>query len=241
MVCDWPIERSCLDDAETPIDKQREQDAADVAVSVLWALSGRQFGVCRVIARPCPQPSNYNPWNSGPLWFPLWDGSNWRNVTCGCVGRCEVNGPAVVHLSGGTGEPVGEILEVRIAGEVLDESLYVLEGERLYRRGSNWPEQDLNKPMDDAGTWSVTYTRGNPVPAGVGVLVGLLTKEFINACCGGKCRIPRRVQTVSRAGVTYQKVDPTDIFKAGKTGLPEIDMWLASVNPTGAMAPVQVL
>lgn len=71
-----------------------------------------------------------------------------------------------------------------------------------------------------------------PVPPGVGVLVGLLTKEFLAACSGGKYRLPRRVQAMTRNGVSYQMVDPQDIYASGKTGLAEVDIWLAAVNPT---------
>lgn len=81
---------------------------------------------------------------------------------------------------------------------------------------------------------------GTPVPGGVGVLVGTLAKEFLDACSGGKCRLPRRVQQVSRQGVSYQMVDPTDIYRSGLTGIPEIDIWLSSVNPNRLMAPPRV-
>lgn len=54
--CTWPIDRSCLPEAETPEERVKQRLAEDLAVSVLWALSGRQFGQCPVIARPCPCP-----------------------------------------------------------------------------------------------------------------------------------------------------------------------------------------
>lgn len=62
----------------------------------------------------------------------------------------------------------------------------------------------------------------------------------MDACGGGKCRLPRRVQTVSRQGVTYQMVDPTDIYRDGLTGLPEVDIWIASVNPNRLMGAPRV-
>ena len=235
MTCTWPVDRTCLPVSESEPERIKQEHAEDLAVSVLWALSGRQFGICPVIARPCPTPcygTAYSDLIGGPGWFPLWDGANWRNVRCGCTGKCEATGPTVIHLGSTKGLPIREVTEVRIAGEVVDPSLYSLEGDLLYRRGgAQWPNQDLTLPLDEPGTWSVEYMQGTPPPAGTGTLVALLAKEFLDACGGGKCRLPRRVQTVSRQGVTYNMIDPTDIYRDGLTGLPEVDIWIASVNP----------
>ena len=136
---------------------------------------------------------------------------------------------------------IGEVVEVRIGNTVLDPSAYVLEGDLLYRTGGlSWPSQDLTRPLPEDGTWSVTYTRGVPPPEGTAVLAGLLAKEFISACTGGKCRLPRRVQSVSRQGVTYDMADPLPLLQAGKTGLPEIDLWLQAVNPHVLQSPPKV-
>ncbi|WP_235687034.1 hypothetical protein [Tomitella gaofuii] len=113
----------------------------------------------------------------------------------------------------------------------MDDSEWVVEGNLLYRVGGVWPVQDRGRPLGESGTWSVEYRRGVRPPEQVGRLVGLLAAEFYAACTGGKCRLPRRVQTVSRQGVTMQLADPTDIYESGKTGIPEVDMWLAAVNP----------
>lgn len=239
MPCDWPVDRSCLPVAESELDKVRQQDAEDLAVSVLWALSGRQFGVCPVRSRPCLTPclSYDTNWFSGPSFYPIWEDGHWRNITCGCGPKCAAVGPSVIHLAG----PVVSVTEVNIEGAVLDESSYSLEGNLLYRtNGQVWPDQDLTRPLPEPGTWSVTYEKGVPVPAGVSVLVGILALEFLNACTGGKCRLPRRVETVSRQGVSYRMVDPADIYAARKTGISEIDIWLSSVNPHGNLAQATV-
>ncbi|UBF41624.1 head-to-tail adaptor [Gordonia phage AnarQue] len=239
MSCDWPVDDSCLtalpDDADDAA-KALRQAALDMAVDVLWALSGRQFGVCPVVARPCPERIGDSIWRSlGPV--VMWNGDDWLNVGCGCAGRCNYSGPRKVHLPG----PVVEITEVRIGGEVVPASEYTLEGDRLYRRTGAWPSQDLARPLGEPGTWSVSYMRGLTPPAGVATLTGLLAKEFDAACSGGKCRLPRNVTQVSRQGVSYQVYDPTSIYSAGKTGLPEVDMWLASVNPNHLMQRPVVL
>lgn len=245
VTCTWPVDRSCLPVAEGEIEIAQQQAAEDLAVHVLWALSGRQFSVCPVIARPCPQPCGdlliTTEGVFGGWYFPVWDGSNWRNVACGCGPQCSWRSPSVIHLAARVALPVQEVTEVVIAGTVLDPSEYRLEGDLLYRTGGQrWPSQDLTRPLDEEGTWSVTYTRGNPPPAGSAKLVGLLAAEFLAACTGGKCRLPRRVQTVTRQGVTYQMVNPVDIYKDGRTGLDEVDLWLAAVNPNRLQGPPEV-
>lgn len=246
--CTWPVDRSCLPEAIGDVDIAQQQDAENLAVQVLWALSGRQFGACPVQARPCPAPCHslqeisigVPPYGFSGSFFPVWDGRNWRNVTCGCGPQCSWRAPNVVHLASRVALPVQEVVEVVIEGEVLDDSEYQLEGDLLYRVSGNWPPQDLTRPLDEPGTWSVTYLRGTPPPAGSAKLVGLLAKEFLAACNGGKCRLPRRVRSVTRQGVSYDMVDPVDIYQEGKTGIPEVDLWLSAVNPRHIMAAPEV-
>lgn len=212
--------------------------AEDLAVQVLWALSGRQFGLCETVVRPCPEVYIRDGFERTSHVLTR-EGGHWFNWACGCLGGCTVTGPRVVHLPG----PAAEITAVMIDGEALPEDGYQLEGDALYRRGGGvWPRQDLGRPLGDAGTWSVTYLRGYPVPAGVDVLTGVLAKEFLSACSSGeKCRLPRSVRATVRQGVTYQVYDPKDMFANGKTGLAEVDLWLASVNPNALMEAPTVL
>lgn len=239
MSCNWPVDDSCLPmlppETDPTYQDRREAQAAalDMAVQVLWALSGRQFGVCETLVRPCPPGACGGGMRAGSTWnqtavpfIPTYEYGRWVNYTCGCTGRCNAAGPRTVHLPG----PVAGIVTVTIGGEVLDPSEYVLEGAVLYRKGTNWPSQDYNKPLDENGTWSVVYLKGNPVPAGVGVFVGQLAKEFLAACSGDSCRLPRNVVATTSRGVSRQ-FDPSAIYRSGKTGLTEIDLWLSAVNP----------
>ncbi|ADD81127.1 head-tail adaptor [Rhodococcus phage ReqiPine5] len=243
--CNWPVEESCLPDpGEDPAKIAKLGAAVGLAQEVLWALSGRQFGACSVIARPCkggggcPSPGEVVSWGSNQVpWFPMWTGGRWQNVTCCGQNHCGANGPGVVHLPG----PVEKVLEVSIDGAALDPSAYSVEGDYLFRRdASAWPSQNLGRALGETGTWAVTYLRGYPVPAGVGTFVAKLATEFYNACTGGKCKLPRRVTSISRQGVSYEMADPTDIYASGKTGLPDIDLWLASVNPNALTAAPRV-
>lgn len=247
MSCTWPIDRTCFEALPDPGDDpdnpdpdyvaalERQTSAENTAVMVLNQLTAGLYGQCETIARPCP---------SGPrrglrspsqvlLW---WDGANWLNG-CGCVGRCRYDGPSAVHLPG----PAAEIITVTVGSDVLDESEYVLENNRLYRRfGKSWPSQDLGRPMGEQGTWSVKYLRGLPVPAGGDKMAGLLAQEFVSACDGGVCRLPRSVIQTTRSGVTHT-FDATKMLANGKVGIPEIDLWLNALNPNHLLVPPSVI
>lgn len=213
--------------------------AASLAVQIMHALSGRQFGLYEHTVRPCRGPLR-NDHGPGPVTSYLlsWEGDRWINWGCGCIGGCKLGGPRSVHLPG----PVYEVTEVKINDAVLATNVWVVEGNVLYRREAPWPPQDLGKPLGETGTWSVTYQRGIPVPDGVGQLTGLLAKEILSAFDNdGRCRLPRTITTVSRQGVTYRAYDPKAIYESGKTGIPEIDLWLSTVNPSHLVAAPSVI
>lgn len=249
MSCEWPIDESCLpvlpesssDDPEALATEVALEAAKMLAVEVLWSLSGRRFGVCPTVVRPCPQA--YPPGLSrrpmpGQYEIFSWRDYGWALTGCGCGSMCALTGPGMVHLPG----PVSEVTAVYIDGVEIADSEYVVEGDVLYRTGAGWwPSQDLSRPATEAGTWKVEYLRGEPPPEGTAKLVGLLAAEFFNACTGGKCRLPRTVTEVSRQGVTHRMVDPNAIYSSGKTGIPEIDLWLSAVNPHHLLSAPSVL
>ncbi len=240
----WPVARECLpdlpdvpelaDDADDDeigayvaaqaaydLALQQRNNAEDCAVQVLWALSGRQYGVREVIARPCP-PLGFP---AAPV-LPILDGC-WSPHACGCVFNCAFSKPGAVHLPG----PVAEVVEVQIGDSILDDDNWTVEGDLLYRTGGAvWPTQNLARPLGETGTWSVTYLRGTPPPAHTAQLAGELAKEFLSACAGEDCRLPRTLIATSQRGVSHT-FDPAKIMAAGKTGLIEVDLWLAAVNP----------
>ena len=243
--CNWPIDRSCLpqppdDPASHAEHYARLQVAVDTAVQVLWALSGRQFGCQDLVARPCPGWDD-PPWDDymplgGPGMVAVLHDGQWRNV--GCEG-CRADGPSMVTLPG----PVASITGVEVDGVAIDPDSYKQEGDRLYRVGGReWPAQNLARPLGEPGTWGVRYKRGVQPPAGASTVVGQLALEFWNVCEPGMpCRLPRRWQTVNRQGMSVTKADPTDILASGRTGLAEIDTWLAAHNPRGLDRPATVV
>lgn len=246
MAYEWPIDRSNFPDLPDPADPgyaarlYAQEAAATVATSVLWHLSGRRFGLAPSTVRPCPPPprswylSGYRADYANAL-HGAWGFEN--GVGCGCFPRCRKSSPYAVHLPG----PAAQIVTVTIGAVTLAANVYVLENDTLYRRDVAWPGQDYGKPAGEDGTWSVTYLRGEPVPAGVDVLTGMLAREMIAATSGSKCRLPSNITAVSRNGVTYQVYNPNDIFANGKTGLSEVDLWLSAINPHHLMKAPSVL
>jgi hypothetical protein len=235
MPCTWPVDRSCLPDVDAELDIARMQEAIDTAVAILWAFTGRQFGQCPRIVRPCPQRDTNDAW-----WAPGWSWyvelAVWDNTPCGCGPRCRVGGPGVVHLPG----PVHSITAVTVGDSVLASTAYRLEGDRLYAMSGRWPSQNLERPAGEPGTWSVEYLSGLEPPAGAALMVGKLALEFWNACTGGKCRLPPRVESVVRQGVSMKMADPAVLFEDRRTGIREIDLWILAHNPHQMTAPSSV-
>jgi hypothetical protein len=105
-----------------------------------------------------------------------------------------------------------------------------------------WPTcQDMAAPLTDDGTWGVTYRRGAVVPQSGQWAAGLLACELYKACTGeGECALPSNAQRIARQGVTVE-LTPV-LVKPGEfaTGIPEVDLWLNSVNPYRAKLPSAV-
>ena len=258
--CTWPIDRSLFPALPDQTTDPNGYAAAltvqlaceDMAVGVLWALSGRQFGVCETFVRPCadehqPLEGIWGPLGTSQVAAMVAFGEDWSGELLGWFGgraahRCVISSPQAVHLPGPvyTDDSGDFDLVVYIEGTVLAPDEYVLEGDVLHRVDDIWPRQMFARPMGDEGTWGVSYWRGTPPPPGTARFVGCLANEFILACSGKNCRLPSTVTNVSRTGVSYS-VNPSVIYASGKTGIPEVDMWLASVNPHALMQAPTVI
>jgi hypothetical protein len=85
----------------------------------------------------------------------------------------------------------------------------------------------------------VTYQYGRlPPPAGRLACVELAV-EFGRASSDNPdraCRLPQRVQSVTRQGISFAALDDMEFLSEGLTGLYSIDLWVRSVNPYGRSA-----
>jgi hypothetical protein len=168
---------------ESPGSPEEENPAWAMAIAILDAATGHQYGSCehtRTICTPCRCRS-----------------------TCHC-------GKAEIVLPG----PVISVSEVWIYGAELDPSTYQVEDYRyLVRLDGEWP-QDV----------TVTYIQGFPPPGGAGAIVSELACEIAKGLCDDStCRLPKRITSQTRQGVTIQYPQ----FTEGLTGLPMVDMWIS--------------
>lgn len=234
--CSWPLIWPC----DAPADADIAEWCEQMAIEILWAASGRQFGVCASTYRPCQAGCEggapmVNAWNlvgqGGWLKWDPWGGSVFARIACGCGDVCSCTSIESINL---WHRNVRSIIEVVIDGIVMDPSQYRLSRNRLIRiDGDLWPIcQDWTVPAGAEGSWTVAYVHGRAVPFGGRVAGGILASELGKAVCGEEsCELPRRIQTITRQNVSVAFADPLAFLDKGQTGLYEVDLWLHSVNP----------
>jgi len=77
----------------------------------------------------------------------------------------------------------------------------------------------------------VTYRHGrSEPPLAVQQAISTLAGEFQLASSGEPCKLPERVTSVTRQGVSWTMLDPQDFLADGRTGLYEVDSVLAAYN-----------
>lgn len=250
----WEYSAFCCDAIPAEDDRTPEQQALfdklhAVAAEVLWRASGRRYGTtgCPIKARPCRpscSPSTYG--NSGLAafpWLPLQSGGSWINIRCGdnCTGKeCCSAGCKEIVLPG----PVHAVTEVAVDGVVLPADSYRVDDHRRLVRmdGACWPAcQDMALADGEAGTWSVTYELGIPLGAEGQYAFSVYLCELWKLCTGARCRLPLNVEGVFRQGVNIDFADANlDLLSGMRTGIPEVDGWLAGVNPDRLRSPSSV-
>jgi hypothetical protein len=93
------------------------------------------------------------------------------------------------------------------------------------------------------GVLRVMYRTPNNVPAGADRVVARLAHEYVLACTGdGRCRLPERLTSVTRQGVSWSVLGPDEFLDRGLTGIGAIDHWLNVVNqPTRGLYGINPL
>ena len=119
------------------------------------------------------------------------------------------------------GAPVTAVTSVvDAAGEPLEGWDPVLPVGRVHFTG-DWPAGAV-----------ITYTHGLAPPIGGKRSAVLLAVEIAKAWVGDRnCKLPRRIESVAREGVTVSLLNTFQSLDQQKTGLWEVDAWLASCNP----------
>lgn len=202
--------------------------AIDVASRILFELSGRQFpGTCTTTLRPCRRRGH----DVSPSWWHESWGVCWCADSCGCAGADRIQ-LGVYPLQSVT---------VKIDGAALTAGTdFRIDDFRWLVRldGQAWPSsQDLSKdPATDPDTFEVVASHGMPVPADGELAARVLACNLAIAMqkpAGADCALPQRVISYVRQGVTVAMIDPMQFLDRGRTGIYEVDLFLAAVNPGG--------
>jgi hypothetical protein len=228
---------SATDDelAAYAIAQQQVAIATEMAWSTLQTLSGFALALCTTTVRPCRQAYTpawwLNPLTPIPPFFPQVRDGIWTNIWCGCgYDNCGCTTSKVVTLPG----PVVEIVEVVVDGDTVDPADYRVDDNLHLVRddGDGWPlSQNYGLPAGEVGTWSVEYWRGTKPDVMVNYAAGILADEYLKAMTGQDCRLPSGTTSVVRLGVTIEMTP--DWFQNSRTGIPEVDVVIASLNPFG--------
>lgn len=132
------------------------------------------------------------------------------------------------------GTPVHEIHSVSYGGEVLSPDEYALYNKRFLklRNGASW-----NYACNPQGI-TVEYCYGMMPPSAGKLAAATLANEFLILYGENpnttECRIPERVKSISREGISFDMIDPMEFMDDGKTGIWEIDLFIRTSNPARA-------
>lgn len=123
--------------------------------------------------------------------------------------------------------PVHQILELTLNGESQDLAKYQLRNHSFIIRKDRqfW---SLNSALEVC----VTYRYGTPPPrAGVVAATRLADELLLAYDDSDQCAIPTNVSSVERQGVNFQMYDPQTFISEGRTGIREVDFFIAAANP----------
>jgi hypothetical protein len=199
-----------------------------LSTDILWAATGRRWRSSSSVGTCVLRPDGPRPGESG---WPF---------RCGCgTHGCRQVGPVPAWVSADwavTGhEPVAvrlprsditAVTSVTIAGAPFQG--WRLDGAWLTRTdGQAWP--------DCGADTVVTYTYGKlPPPSGVAACVELAVELAVSAAgerTTRECRLPKRIQQVTRQGITFEELNDMEWLDRGLVGLQSVDMWIKSANP----------
>lgn len=246
------------------LDEKLLLGAARVASELLYGMTGRQFaGRIQAYTRPNARPSNVD-WRSwgqmgGFGWYGSWGtcsyayGTGYGAASLAAWGahNCQV-APPEVELGG---YPVISVDTVLIDGVTIPPEEYRVDDYKVLVRvrptassmpteKTGWPVcQRLDLPDTEPGTFAVTFTYGTPPPAGGKEAAISLAAELALIWGGADdslIRLPQRITQVVRQGETLTIADKQDFLDKNRTGLPDVDMWIKSVNPAGMQRGAQV-
>jgi hypothetical protein len=154
-----------------------------------------------------------------------------------------------------TGRPVQQVLTVTVmpSGKVLDADDYELaSGFRLRIkssvplpgcgagssfRGPTFPAIPSRSPHEIY----VEYVYGSPPPLAVQRAIDYYADQLrLGAANDSTCKLPKRVTSIQREGMSLTLLDPQDFLEKGRTGLPDVDSVLSAFNRGGAKSRARI-
>lgn len=120
--------------------------------------------------------------------------------------------------------------------EVEKEEVYKASESKSVRIGELDKLTPNTKPVDANDTaWVVRYYQGTGIPHSARVAAAILARDIAGALCSaGGCFTPRSLARLDiDDAASFRWPDLMSSLKLGKTGIPEIDMFIHSVNPHG--------
>lgn len=242
--CGWDITPICSVEEWDGYSSTLQAASLRYASTVLWAATGRRFGLCETTVRPCRRECEDCAsgwfWSYG-TWMPYIFAGIWRNCWCGTGNGCTTcKASCQVWLPG----PVAAVTGVEIAGNTVDPATYELQlADGVYwlvrihagdETNECWPDhQNYDHALGEADTWSVTYLKGIAVPQVLLDAAGVLAVEWARSCTGAVCRLPSRIQNLTRQGISVSMVNVDTLLDRGLTGLTEVDQVIVALNPYG--------
>lgn len=89
--------------------------------------------------------------------------------------------------------------------------------------------------------YRITYRTASTVTAAARqALLDYAYQLFLAFQGSDECALPDRTTSVTREGVGIELMTPQDYLDKGRTGLPQVDEWLAQANPKRALRPSAV-
>lgn len=85
-------------------------------------------------------------------------------------------------------------------------------------------------------TVDVVYQYGSPPPPTIQNAINALAREFVlSEADSSECRLPTRVTSVQRQGMSWTIIDPQQFLDQGRTGVYDIDIALRAAGPKGRL------
>jgi hypothetical protein len=246
LPCTWDVNTDCCDEWDT-YSTELQDAAMEYGALTMWAATGRRFGLCERTVRPCGRtvhsgsaPLGY--FYSAGTWMPYIFNGVWRNCAgcgsdfgcCSCEPSCQVWLPAPVYSIPATGITVGSDI-IPVDSWRVDNAQWLVRTD-----GECWPEcQDFDTDSGET-FFQVTYFRGQPVPNVLLRAAGELACEWARSCAGADCRLPQRVTSISRQGVSVTLQDIDALLRNGLTGIANIDQLIVRFNPYGLTSQMKI-